>query len=137
MPKTKLLPSQTLQGKLAQLVQQAITAITANVKNLSSGRYLFTNRVTLVSEPRLAYHPDNDYSQDHFFYGFELSFDVSKFPTVTILVNDKNEDTEHVKLQEYKSLNDLIWIMGELEAESYEAQVDADEFINSTDKYFV
>jgi hypothetical protein len=74
MTKTKLLPSQTLQQKLSQLVKQAITAITANVKNINSGRYLFTNRVTLVSEPRLAYHPDNDYSEDYFFYGFEISY---------------------------------------------------------------
>ncbi len=116
MAKTKLLPSQTLLKKFNELVQQARTAITVNVKRLDAGRYLFNEKHARCGE--------EDWN-NHYFFGFELVYGKSKFPTVTLLITDGEIQT--IELQDWNSFDDLVWVLGELENESYQLEVESDE----------
>jgi hypothetical protein len=91
-----------------KLTQKLRDSITSFFRHSSRGTFLFTEQSARTS--------DQDW-ENHYLKGIEVHSQNEPNPRLSIIISD-GEDIE-TPIEEWHSFDDLIWMLGELEAKRY------------------
>jgi hypothetical protein len=111
MPKTKRTAQATAEQINAshnKLVQRVRDSIISFFRYTSKGEYLFTEQHTRTSE--------QDW-ESHYLKGIVVHSHNKPRPSLSIIITD-GEDIE-TPIEDWNSFDDLLWMLGELEAKRY------------------
>jgi hypothetical protein len=112
MPKTKRIAHATAEQINAshnKLVQKVRDSIISFFRYSSKGTYLFNEQHARTSE--------QDW-ENHYLKGIEVHSNSKPKPSLSIVITD-GEDIE-TPIEDWNSFDDLLWILGELEAKRYQ-----------------